>query len=108
MQIQPTGSVSDTPLVEVMAGFDAAGFEGQFSAGPGGCVRCVKCQHVQAAALFVIDATARLEGESDPADEVIVIGLRCPGCGVAGTLVLGYGPDSSGDDSDLIAALPRS
>ena len=31
---------------------------------------------------------------------LMVMAMRCPTCGAAGTLVLGYGPEASPSDSD--------
>jgi hypothetical protein len=36
---------------------------------------------------------------------LIVIGARCPRCAAAGTLILGYGPNASEDDTAISAAL---
>jgi hypothetical protein len=52
-----------------------------------------------------VDAMARVEGPSDPADMAMVAVVRCPWCTVTGTLVLGYGPMASPEDSDVAALL---
>jgi hypothetical protein len=46
-----------------------------------------------------------LEGASDPDDMMTVIAARCPHCGVAGTLVLGYGPNASPEHVAVSRAL---
>jgi hypothetical protein len=102
------GNPADTPLVDVVDDLDRAGFEGQFRAVAGASVECLTCHTVTAAAAIVADDVTRLEGASDPADEMLVVPVRCPACGRAGTLVLGYGPDSSAEDSDVVLALRRT
>jgi hypothetical protein len=47
----------------------------------------------------------RLEGASDPADMLAIVGLRCPNCKTLGTVVLNYGPESPLEDADVLLAL---
>jgi hypothetical protein len=47
----------------------------------------------------------RLEGASDPADMLAVVALRCPACGAQGVLTLGYGPDTSPEEADVLLGL---
>jgi hypothetical protein len=63
------------------------------------------CDSESPAGRFEVVAERRLEGASDPDDMVMVVGLRCPVCHIAGTVVLGYGPDASESDADVVAAL---
>jgi hypothetical protein len=77
-------------------------------AGEGGVLRCTRCGESSPAGAFRVERERRLEGASDPDDMVLVVAARCPACGAAGTVVLGYGPEASGADSDLVVALPRS
>ncbi len=53
---------------------------------------------------FMIERVFRFEGESDPADEAIVIGVFCPECDARGTVVSAYG---HGADPALLARLSR-
>ncbi len=46
-----------------------------------------------------------MEGASDPDDMLAVIATRCPRCHSAGTLILGYGPMASGDDTDVAKSM---
>ena len=93
-------------LDRVLGTLGERGFAGQLASVEGGRVRCLTCRRVSAAADIEVETIERLEGASDPDDMLAVIGVRCPHCHTGGTLVLGYGPDSSSDDSDVLAALP--
>lgn len=73
--------------------------------GEPGSLRCTVCDSESPAGRFEVVAERRLEGASDPDDMVMVVGLRCPVCHIAGTVVLGYGPDASESDADVVAAL---
>jgi len=42
----------------------------------------------------IVDHTFRFEGDSDPGDEAIVLGLRYPDADVKATLVSAFGPDA--------------
>ena len=53
-------------------------------------------------------ALGALEGASDPDDMILVIAASCPVCSTGGTVVLGYGPNASPEDADLIVALERT
>ena len=105
---QPETSDGDSPLAEVLDNLDGDGFEGQFRAIEGGEIKCLSCRRIFPAGVTPADRVTRLEGESDPADMVMVVPVRCPACRARGTLVLGYGPDSSPEDSDVLVALARS
>jgi len=106
--LQPELSDGDSPLVEVLDNLDHDGFEGQFRAIDGGEIKCLTCRRIFPAEMTNADHVTRLEGESDPADMVMVVPVRCPACRARGSLVLGYGPDSSSEDSDVLVALDRS
>ena len=42
----------------------------------------------------VVERIFRFEGESDPGDEAIVLGVRCATCGRRGIVVSAFGPDA--------------
>src|SRR5690349_5135841 len=98
---------TDTPLGEVVDDLDGEGFDGQFRSEAGGQIRCLTCQRTFDASAVEADEVARLEGVSDPADMTMVVPVTCPSCGTAGTLVLGYGPDASAEDADVVRAVSR-
>jgi hypothetical protein len=91
----------------VIEAFERLGFTGQFGARPGGVVRCFSCRYDFGPSDVSVESLRRLEGASDPDDMLAVIPLTCPSCQRGGTLVVGYGPESSADDSDILAALPQ-
>ena len=47
----------------------------------------------------------RFEGTSNPADEMIVVGIHFPDADRRGTLVAAYGPDTSFDDAQILRSL---
>jgi hypothetical protein len=77
----------------------ADGYEGEFSINES-AVHCGSCAHVCEPTRVTNSRTYRFEGNTDPADEAIVLGLACPQCGVRGVLVSAYGPDA---DAGLLA-----
>jgi hypothetical protein len=95
----------NTTLVGVLQDLEEQGFGSQLIPRPDATIRCGACGETLSATEFDVEAVRRLEGASDPDDMMIVIGARCPRCGAAGTLVLGYGPNASEDDAAISAAL---
>ncbi len=55
------------------------------------------------ASLSVVE-TYRFEGDSDPGDESVVLGVLCADCGQRGIVVSAYGPNA---EPQLIALLDR-
>lgn len=66
----------------------------------------MSCGGESAAGEASVDALLRTEGASDPDDMTAVVGVTCPRCSARGTLVLGYGPTASVEDTDVLVALP--
>jgi hypothetical protein len=65
-------------------------------------LHCAACGADSPVAGAEVERLYRFEGPSDPADEAIVLGLRCPACGARGTLVSAFGPDA---DPELLRQL---
>jgi hypothetical protein len=42
---------------------------------------------------------------SDPADMVAVVAITCPVCGARGTSILGFGPNATEQDSEVLSNL---
>jgi hypothetical protein len=100
------GAPSDnTSLVNVIRAFEDRGFTAQFITGQDAMVTCASGDETVPAADLLVEASRRLEGASDPDDMMTVIALRCPQCGAAGTLVLGYGPNATEEDAAVHRAL---
>lgn len=53
----------------------------------------------------VVTHQFRFEGNSDPADEAIVLGIVCPTVGRKGVLVAGYGASMAPEHVELMHAL---
>ena len=101
------GDPSDEGTVtEAVAAFRALGYRGDAYAVAGG-VRCAACGAVHDVASLIVERVGRVEGPTDPADEAIVLGLRCGTCGTRIVLVAGYGAEASAEDQDLVAGLGR-
>jgi hypothetical protein len=100
-------TAADTSLTSVMHDFDAVGHDGQFAARDGALLLCLTCHEEFPAAGQRADDVRRLEGASDPADMVMVVPVRCPHCGTAGTLTAHYGPEASAEEADVLVALDR-
>jgi hypothetical protein len=94
-------------LLEAMAMLEADGFGADFHVvpGPQPLVRCGSCGVTMAADTIEVVRVLRLEGESDPAEEVMVAGVRCVACGCRGVLVASYGPMADPADADVVTAL---
>jgi hypothetical protein len=90
----------------IVSQLESEGYEGQFGAREGGRIRCFACRSDMAPDEASVEQIRRMEGASDPADMVAVLPVTCPRCGTRGTLVLGYGPEASLEDSEVLAALP--
>lgn len=99
---------SDTSLATVVDDLTAQGYPGQFRAEEDGGVHCFTCGRTFPAGDADLAEGRRLEGVSDPADMLYVVALQCPRCAAQGTLVLNYGPESTLEEVDVLAALERT
>jgi hypothetical protein len=105
----PGRSSGDEALTNVLAHLAAEGYGTDFvPADRPGTLRCPQYESVSAIGDFRIERERRLEGASDPDDMVLVVAAACPVCGARGTVALGYGPEASPEDADLVSGLPRS
>ena len=68
---------------------------------------CSSCGTNHPTDLVEVDRVFRFEGPSDPADEAIVRGLRCPACGAKGSLVSAFGPDADPALAEAFVYLAR-
>jgi hypothetical protein len=94
----------NTTLVEVLAALRRGGYENSLTAVDDGGLRCSSCGRVMEPERLEVDHERRLEGASDPADEMLVLAGTCQGCGERAVLLLGFGPTASPADA---AALNR-
>ena len=86
-------------VMEVLAHYAAAGFDGDAFVTAGGRMKCGSCDSLIAPTQVDIHSIRRLEGASDPSDMVGVIAMICPVCKSRLTAVLKYGPEASEDET---------
>lgn len=91
-------------VLEAVTRLRRSGYGVDFTATPDGLVRCGACGTDHDPEGMDIDETVRYEGVSDPADEAIVLAVRCT-CGRRGTYVAGYGPNASAADAAVLVRL---
>ncbi|MEA3136534.1 MAG: hypothetical protein QOC71_815 [Thermoplasmata archaeon] len=92
-------------LEEALQALEGLGFFTVFRPAPGGRIACAGCGQETSADEARVEAQHRIEGVSDPADNMLVVGLRCAGCNDRGTLVLPYGPLAGRDEVAVLRAL---
>jgi hypothetical protein len=92
-------------LDEALQALEGQGFLAVFRSLPGGRIACATCGLEAPASDLRVEAQHRVEGVSDPADNMLVVGLRCPGCNDLGTLTLAYGPRARRDEAEVLRAL---
>lgn len=90
-------------LAEVVRRYEGNGFPSQFAARPGGNVRCMGCRREHPARWVRLLALHRLEGGSDPQEDVVVAAVECPACEERGTLALSYGFAAPAEDRLVLA-----
>lgn len=100
------GAPSDnTTAVSLIDDLREQGYDVDFVVGEGGVVRCTQCRHEEQPGDVQVDVFRRLEGASDPADMSAVLAMTCQECGAKGVVMVGYGPNASPDDGDLLLAV---
>ncbi len=71
----------------------------------GASAACIRASRTQPLSTVIVDHTFRFEGDSDPGDEAIVLGLRFPDTDVKGVLVSAFGPDADPETAAFFATL---
>jgi hypothetical protein len=97
-------SAAPTTVLEAVNLLDAEGYGEQFILRPDG-IRCTACGTPHSIDRADVLRVYRFEGPSDPDEEAIVYGLRCPVCGAGGTLVSGFGPGADPELADHLVML---
>jgi hypothetical protein len=100
-----TAPAPDT-VTEAVAFLTAEGYRDELRLGPGGLL-CDSADNAHGLDTAVVDYTFRFEGNTDPADEAIVLGIRCPDWGVKGILVSAFGPEIDPEHAEALRALVR-
>jgi hypothetical protein len=93
------------PLPEVVHRYERHGFPSRFAVRPGGNVRCLACRRDHPARWVPLLALHRLEGDSEPGDEVAVAAVECPACEERGTLALAFGSAAPVEDKLVLSLL---
>jgi hypothetical protein len=98
--------VSDEPatVLDAVRLLEAEGFGTSFSLTADG-LKCGGCGRAEAIGRAEVLRVYRFEGPSDPDEEAIVYGLRCPGCDRLGTLVSSFGPSADPELTDRLVML---
>lgn len=68
-------------------------------------IGCPECDELVDPATLVVDEIVRLEGDSDPDEEIIVYALSAGPCGRKGTYVIAFGPTVTPEDESVAAVL---
>lgn len=106
-QMKPVeGAPSDnTTAVAEINDLREQGYGADFVVGEGGVVRCTKCRHEEQPGDLDVDVFRRLEGASEPDEMSAILALTCRQCGTKGIVMVGYGPNASPDEGDLLLAI---
>ncbi len=88
-------------VTEAIALLEAEGYRTDFSF-LDGIAHCTACGKDHPPARLVVRHTFRFEGDTDPGDEAIVLGVECPACGRRGVVVSAFGPDASPEFTELL------
>jgi predicted RNA-binding Zn-ribbon protein involved in translation (DUF1610 family) len=96
--------VAPDTVTEAIAYLESEGYTAQFDLHAQTLV-CPACGQASPLTGAKVDYVFRFEGESDPADEMIVIGLSCPACGRRGILVSAYGPAADQEHAEALRSL---
>ena len=91
-------------VTEAVALLRAAGYTDDVELREGG-LACARTQTSYPLEHATIDHTFRFEGDSDPGDEAIVLGLRYPEAGIKATLVSAFGPAADPQTAEYLAHL---
>jgi hypothetical protein len=101
----PDYSSDGTTVVEVLKGFEDAGYSGNFGAREEAMVICFTCRKETPAREVQLEKLRRTEGASDPDDMVAVAAVVCPHCGTKGTLVLHFGAEATPEENEVLRDL---
>ena len=92
-------------VTDAVALLRAAGYTDDGVDVTGRSVDCRACGTSHPLEQAQVERVYRFEGPSDPADEAIVLGVRCGACGARGIIVSAFGPDADPDVLGAVAML---
>lgn len=101
----PDYSSDGTTLVDVIKGFEDAGYTGHFGAREEATVVCFACHGTVPAREVPLESLRRTEGASDPDDMAAVAAVSCPHCGTKGTLTLHFGAEATPEEDEVLRDL---
>ncbi len=106
MPAEPIVPESDAPetVTEAVQLLQVKGYDAVLTVERGE-IHCAACAGRHDAEALTVHHTYRFEGESDPGDEAIVLGVEIGDCGARGIIVSAYGPDADPELLALIAQL---
>jgi hypothetical protein len=87
-----------------MAMLERDGYDSDFTLIEG-AIHCPTCGGSHPSTELVVRHTFRFEGDTDPGDEAIVLGVECPATGAKGIIVSAYGPDADPQLIELLRSL---
>jgi hypothetical protein len=98
--------MSDDPttVTEALTSLAAEGY-GEDLQVVGGVLECRVCGQTHPADAAEVERVQRFEGPSDPGDEMMVLGLRCPHCGAKGSLATAFGIDADPELAQMFVYL---
>lgn len=82
-----------------------AGYPGRFWPTPEGRVHCQTCGADSEPGQVEEHERLRTEGQSDPDDMLILIGVQCPKCHARGSLLLPFGPRANPAEARILLGL---
>ena len=88
-----TAATPETVLEAVQL-LEREGYSANTTVHEDGTLMCGACRETHPVDGALVDQVFRFEGMSDPDDEAIVLGMRCPACGVRGVIVSAFGPNA--------------
>lgn len=98
--------MSDEPatVLDAVRLLAVEGFGASFSLTADG-LKCGGCHQTETVGRAEVLRVYRFEGPSDPDEEAVVYGLRCPMCDELGTLVSSFGPTADPELTDRLVML---
>jgi hypothetical protein len=93
-------------VTEAVRQLQSLGYDRDFEFAATG-INCRACDHQHMPERLEVTHTYRFEGATNPSDEEIVLGVRCPHCEALGVIVSAYGPAAEPELFDLLVRLMR-
>ena len=93
-------------VTEAVQQLQSLGYETDFRLDATG-IDCGACGIQHMPERLDVTHTYRFEGATNPSDEAIVLGVRCPDCDARGVIVSAYGPSAEPELFELLVRLTR-